>query len=156
MTPPLLRDISQKVHSNCFCTRCAKRGCVLRIDGAPQPFALIDMDCSEIPTRWNRSKKCDFVFLGGDSELLVAPIECKNGAPKSNTIVPQLREGAKVANELAPVGGATRFRPIAVFNGQLKRIERDRFLENRNRIKFRSKKIPIKLIRSGSDISKAV
>ena len=86
----------------------------------------------------------------------VAPVELTASAARVSKFLPQLSEGAKIADKLLPQNVQVRFRPVAAYGGELIRAERIRFLKPANHVAFRKKKVPIKLVRCGSPLTNAL
>ena len=83
-------------------------------------------------------------------------MELKRGKPNASQIVRQLQAGADIANRIVPNQAQIRFRPIAVYGGELRRIERDAMLKNANRIRFRNQRQLVKLVRCGTTLHNAL
>ena len=151
----LVERISKTVSPDCLATRCRKEGCSLVLTNAPTPNILIDMDHPKAPVDLNQSR-CDYLFIGGNSEAWLVPMELKRGKPNTSQIVRQLQAGSDVADRIVPDQAQIRFRPIAVYGGELRRIERDNMLKNANRIRFRSQRQLVKLVRCGTTLYNAL
>ena len=147
--------VSRTVSPNCCVTRCRKEGCSLSLSNAPSPHVLIDMDHPDAPVGLNETR-CDYIFIGGNSETWLVPIELKRGKPNASQIVRQLQAGANVANRIIPNQAQIRFKPVAVYGGELRRIERDTMLKNANRIRFRKQCQLVKLVRCRTTLYNAL
>ena len=86
----------------------------------------------------------------------VAPVELTTSAARVSKFLPQLRAGAAIAEKLLPQDARVRFRPIAAYGGELRRIERDNFLKSANRVRFRGKPELIRLVRCSSPLTNAL
>ena len=151
----IVSQVRERVSSECLVTRCQKEGCSLRLNNAPTPYILIDMDHPQTPVSQNE-RRCDYIFIGGGNDSWLAPMELKRGKPSASEIVPQLRASAIIADRIIPPGEQVRFRPIAVFGGDLNRIERERLLRDDNLIRFRDQRIPVRLLRCGRPLADAL
>ena len=143
---------------SCHATRCRDGGCSLSLQGAPDPKVLISLEHPAAPIDPNRPH-CDYLFVGGVDKAdgsWVAPIELTASAARVSKFLPQLRAGAEIADGLLPHGIRVRFRPIAAYGGELRRVERDNFLKSANRVHFRGKTTPIRLVRCGSPLTKVL
>ena len=123
----------------------------------PSQVLLLNLEHETAPVADN-APRCDYLFVGGDEKKgeWVAPVELTTSAARVSKFLPQLRAGAEIANDLIPRNLQVRFRPIAVYGGELRRIERDNFLKRANRVVFRNKPTPVKLVRCGSPLTKAL
>lgn len=120
-------------------------------------MALINLEHDAAPVGSN-APRSDFLFVGGhtpDAEW-VSPIELTAGSARVSKFLPQLRAGADIASKLIPRQIHVRFRPVAAYGGELRRSERDNFLKKTNYVTFRNMPTPVKLIRCGSPLSKAL
>ena len=147
--------IAARISDQCRSRRCRKNGCTLSMSRAPTPAILIDMDSSEAPQATSRTNRCDYLFFGG-TENWVVPLELKRGKPNASEIIPQLQSGANIADSLVPAGTDVTFRPVAVYGGQLTRIERNRLLARRNRIRFRDLRLLTTMVRCGTELAAAL
>ena len=145
------------VDDTCLVRKCQARGCQIRFDIAQDDFILIDMDC-----HLGSIKKCDYLFLGrdgGDSSILLAPIEMKRGKARASELLSQLRSGTEIADQLIPhLTGSrkatkVRFRPIAAYGRGLHSQERKKLRSQSYRIRFRGQIRSIGLVKCGSRIS---
>lgn len=150
------------VPDKCLVTRCQGSGCTVPMDIPNEAYVLVDIDCY---MRDPETKKCDFLFISSPergSAVIVAPVELKKGEAKSNTIIPQLKSGAKIAEQLIPKErdnlrlSQISFLPIAAYGGELRREQVKQFRKGSNRIKFRQQQQFVKLIKCGTPISKVL
>ena len=158
MSATVVGAVRSKTDPQCHVTRCRDGGCDLSMENAPAPRALIYLEHTAAPVESN-SPHCDYLFIGGGDSgngPWVAPIELTASAARVSKFLPQLRAGAKIADRLIPPGARVRFRPVAAYGGELRRIERDNFLKSANHVRFRGKTTPVKLVRCGSPLNKAL
>ena len=153
-----LEIVSEKTNKQCHVSSCSESRCSLSMKNAPEPSVLLSLEHDASPADAARPH-CDFLFVGGcDYERgeWVAPVELTTSAARVSKFLTQRRAGAEIANDLIPRNLQVRFRPIAVYGGELRRIERDNFLKRANRVVFRNKPTPVKLVRCGSPLTKAL
>lgn len=155
MTDVMAR-IGEVVSGDCLAAACRKKGCRLSLDGAPEPYLLVDMDHKHAPPPGAGQPKCDYIFFGWEKGLWVAPLELKRGRPNFGEIVRQLRSGADVAHRLVPVDVTVRFRPVAVHAGSVRTTELRRFRQEANRIRFRGQRELVRLVRCGKTLREAL
>ena len=158
MPTTVVETVLRKTNARCHATRCREGRCSLSLNGVPEPNVLISLDHPDSPVNVNQAR-CDYLFVGGEDEndgAWVAPIELTASAARVSKFLPQLRAGAAIAESLVPQSAQVQFRPVAVYGGELRRIERDNFLKSANRVRFRSKPEKIRLIRCGSPLTKAL
>lgn len=153
-----VETVRTKTDEQCHATTCRDGRCSLLLDDIPEPSILISLEHEAAPVQ-NNQEHCDYLFVGGSDEKKgpwVAPVELTASAARVSKFLPQLRAGADIADKLLPQNVQVRFRPVAVYDGELKRIERDGFLKPANHVVFRRKRVPIKLVRCRSPLTKAL
>ena len=119
---------------------------------------LISLEHEAAPVKAKQAH-CDYLFVGGNDEKggpWVAPVELTASTARVSKFLPQLRAGAGIADKLLPQNVQVRFRPVAAYGGELRRTERDGFLKRVNHVVFRRKPVPVKLVRCGSPLTKAL
>lgn len=158
MPTTVVDTVRDNTDPGCHATRCRDGSCSLSLQGTPEPKILISLEHSAAPIDPNRPH-CDYLFVGGTDRFggpWVTPIEMTASAARVAKFLPQLRAGAQIADRLLPSGVRVRFRPVAAYGGELRRIERDNFLKPANHVRFRGKTTPVKLVRCGSPLTKAL
>lgn len=91
-----------------------KEGCTVSLKGAPSPSVKIDMDNEKAPVRQNEPK-CDYIFIGGSSDVFFVPLELKKGKLDASDIVNQLQAGSNIAaTRIIPKREQVQFLPVAV------------------------------------------
>lgn len=158
MSSTIVDAVRSNANPSCHATRCRDGGCSLSLQETPDPKVLISLEHPEAPVDLNRPH-CDYLFVGGTDRFggpWVAPIELTASAARVAKFLPQLRAGSEIADRLLPPGVRVRFRPVAAYGGELRRIERDNFLKSANHVRFRGKTTPVKLVRCGSPLTKAL
>lgn len=160
MPVTVVETVRTKTNAQCHATTCRDGRCSLSLRGVPKPSVLISLEHEAAPVKREQTR-CDYLFVGGSDEKegpWVAPVELTASAARVSKFLPQLRAGAEIADKLLPqdVDAQVRFRPVAVYGGELKRIERAGFLKSANHVVFRRKRVSIKLVRCGSPLTKAL
>lgn len=158
MPVTVVETVRTKTNAQCHSTTCRDGSCFLSLREVPKPSVLISLEHEAAPVK-KKQARCDYLFVGGSDEKegpWVAPVELTASAARVSKFLPQLRAGAEIANKLLPQDVQVRFRPVAVYGGELKRIERDNFLKRTNHVVFRRKPVPIKLVRCGSPLTRAL
>ena len=158
MSAKAIDAVRSNTNPQCHATTCRDGRCSLTMSNAPEPSLLISLEHPAAPIDPNRPH-CDYLFVGGTNRSggpWVAPIELTASAARVSKFLPQLRAGAQIADRLLPASVSVRFRPIAAYGGELRRIERDNFLKPANHVRFRGKTTPVKLVRCGSPLTKAL
>lgn len=157
MPVTVVATVRTKTNAQCHATTCRDGRCSLSLDDIPEPSILISLEHKAAPVKKGQ-EHCDYLFVGGNNKKegpWVAPVELTASAARVSKFLPQLRAGADIADQLIQQV-QVRFRPVAVYGGELKRIERDGFLKPANHVVFRRKPVPIKLVRCGSPLTKAL
>ena len=133
-----------------------KEGCSVSLDGAPVPRLIVDLDKPGSPLG-PTVVRCDYLFVADDATAdWVSPLEYTRGQFRTSKFVPQLRAGAQAAEQLVPRNAAVNFCPIAVFGGGLHRAEQRRLKQPSNRVRFHGKSEPLRLIKCGEKLTKAL
>ena len=157
----LSNAVRAKVSEECLTTRCQKEGCKVslprngRFPDGQRPYVVIDMDHCESPAPEGR-KRCDFLFIGEyRNHEWVVPLELKRGKADASEIVPQLRAGASIAEEIVSNSVEIKFRPVAAYGGELRRHQLNLFRNKANRVKFGNQLEGVRLIRCGASLEQA-
>ena len=154
----VVKSVRERTDMKCHTTVCRDGSCSLSLEGAPEPSVLISLEHEAAPVKAKQAH-CDYLFVGGSDGKggpWVAPVELTASAARVSKFLPQLRAGADIADKLLPQNVQVRFRPVAAYGGELRRTERDGFLKSVNHVVFRRKKVPVKLVRCGSPLTKAL
>lgn len=157
MTSPL-EHLDTRIDSGCLVEGCSRRGCAAGLDGAPSPYRLIDLDHPDSPARASAGR-CDYLFIGeddGGAGLHVVPLELKSSGIRAGKVSSQLRAGAGIAERIVPGASSIRFVPVAAHGGKLHRRRFNELAKPANRVPFRGKRYPIRLIRCGEPLSAAL
>jgi len=147
----LVDQIKKNLSNECFKEgerKLTKENCTVSLTGAPMPAITIDMDNKKAPVRQTETR-CDYIFIGGSSDVLLVPLELMDGKPDTTKIVNQLQAGANIADtRIIPQYAQVQFRPVAFCGGKFHSVEIRRL--SRRKIRFRGKPYNIKLSRCGS------
>lgn len=146
-----VEDVRAQVDQQCLAQEMDKNGCAVRLDQAPKPFILIDLDHQAAPVK-RSSRKCDYLFFAseGTAGLWVVPVELKSTAVNANTASRQLQAGAKIAEGLVPGKSPVRFVPV-VARGR--KGHRKQYQElAKKRVMFRNERHAIEVIDCGTSL----
>ena len=140
---------------------CSDSGCTLTLSGAPQPYALIQVDDPHNPPpEVSGRRRCDYLFVGGEDGgdgPWVVPIELTTGGSKSGQqIMAQLNGGLAVADARLRTGIRFRLRPVLAYRRGIGRVVSDYLRKRANYIAFRGKAMPVKPVSCGSDLGSAL
>ena len=158
MATPAVDAITQATNRACHARRCSNSGCTLPLTGAPRTRVLVNLEHDQAPVS-RQEPHCDYLFVGDggdDDPEWVAPIELTTGRADSRKFLRQLTAGATVAERLIPRNIPVRFRPVAAYDGQMRRAERDNLLRQANKITFRDQSELVRVVRCGSPLMKAL
>ena len=152
----MLAQIDERVGTRCMVETMNKQGCAVTTDGVPTPFRLIDLDHAEAPVG-RAARKCDYLFVAADRErsgLVVAPLELKNSGLRAAAVVRQLREGARVAEEIVVAISPVEFLPVAVHG---RKVHRHAVQELRKaRVRFRKGRFSIAMMPCGDSLAAVI
>ena len=119
-----------------------KEGCGVRLDGAPTPRVVVDLDKPGAPLGPGETR-CDYLFFAESPSApgWLAPLELKGGRFQATGVQAQLQAGADAASGLLSQAVAVRFCPIIVSRGTRKN-EREKL--KRIRIRYRGAVEPVR------------
>ena len=150
--------VQENTDPACHARRCRNSGCSLSLTGAPQPRILINLEHHDSPVP-RQEPHCDFLLVAssenGNAEW-VAPIELTTGRADANKFIRQLTAGAAIADSLIPRGIPLLFRPVAAYDGEMRRAERDKLLNPVNKITFRNQRESVRAVHCRSPLAKAL
>ena len=158
MATPAVDAVTKGTNRACHARRCSNSGCTLTLSGAPRTRVLVNLEHDQAPVS-RQEPHCDYLFVsdGGDGNPeWVAPIELTTGRADSRKFLRQLTAGAAIADRLLPRNITLRFRPIAAYDGQMRRAERDNLLNPANKITFRNRSELVRVVHCGSPLMKAL
>lgn len=146
--------IRARIDPRCLTNKCKKDGCSVSLRCAPEPRVIIDLDrCASLVQR--NEKRCDYLFIGGNREVVLAPMELKRGRVDASEVVAQLRAGVRSAKKVVPKGLRVLFRPVVAY-GAIHKAERAELRKNANAIVFRTSKELVRLVKCSEPLSKAL
>lgn len=151
----LVSQIRRKLPNECFATgRLRKKGCSVSLKNAPTPSVTTDMDKPQAPVGQDETK-CDYIFIGGSSNVFLVPLELKRSKLDASDALKQLQAGANIADtRIIPKGEGVQFQPVAVCGGKIHRNERRRL--SQRQIRFRGKHSNIQLLKCGDSLIKVL
>ena len=150
----LTAAVRAKVGEKCLARHCNKQRCRVSLSGAPTPNLLIDFDKRGAPLS-EQEQRCDYLFIAEDDERgWIAPLELKSGSLDASEVAGQLRAGAEAAERLVPRSerSKTRFRPVAVYGGELRTAQRNKLRQGNNLVRFHGKAEVVRTIRCGQPL----
>lgn len=154
----LVGTVHGMVNNTCIENRGIKKeGCSVSLKDAPQPRLIIDFDKPGSPLGKNQTR-CDYLFVAEDPSKSgwVVPLELKKGQLDTSGIVRQLKAGAYAASQLVPNTMAVNFRPVVAYGGGIHTAERNALKANRNKVRFHGTAEPVRLIKCGEQLTKAL
>ena len=149
----LVSTAIDRTDKRCHVRACREPGCSLTLKGLPDPFVLL-LEHPAAPVA-KSAPRCDFLFVGTDEEKSewVVPIELTASAARVSKFLPQLRAGADIANRILPM--RLNFAPsqptVESFDERTRQLSKQA-----NHVVFRNRATPVKLIRCGSPLTKAL
>jgi len=146
----LVNQIKQNLSDKCIAKRkYRKEGCSVSLEKAPEPFIMIDMDKPQAPVRQNETK-CDYIFIGGSSNVFLVPLELKRGKLDAGDIVKQLQAGANIAaTRIIPKREQVQFLPVAVCR-KFSRAEIRRL--SQRKIRFKTQTSDVQFLKCGQPL----
>ncbi len=155
----VLEFVREKVDEECIADQCSKEGCRVNIARQLKPYLLIDMDSEESPAP-KQGKRCDYLFVSEPERgpCWIVPMELQQGSPEAEKILPQLRAGARIAEEITPQNlnrSNAKFRPVVAYgkDKQMTRRESNRF--KRENVSFQDRREPVRFMRCGERLTKS-
>ena len=151
----LVERIRENLPNECLAKgKYRKKGCSVSLQKAPVPFIMIDMDKPQAPVKQNDTK-CDYIFIGGSSNVFLVPLELKRGKLDASDVVRQLQAGANIAdNRIIPKRESVQLLPVAICGGKFHRAEIRRL--SQHKIRFRGKPSNVQLLKCGDPLTKAL
>ena len=134
--------------------RYSKEGCSVSLQDAPTPCIMIDIDKAQALVKGHETK-CDFIFIGGSNNVLLAPLELTKKELKASKVVKQLQAGANLADaHIIPAGEQVKFQPVAYCGGKIHRAEKRRLLQSK--IRFKNQSSNVQLLKCGQPLIEAL
>ncbi len=146
--------IACMVPGSCRTSHCDKDKCRVDLDEAPQVRIIVDMDCTALSIS-NAVKRCDYLFVGQDSNVTwVAPIELKSGKFSVSAVLEQLEGGIRMANMWLPQGISFQFVPVLACRKTPHRKDIERLRARKLRLRGQRKSIAV--IKCGDRLREAL
>lgn len=153
----LVNQIKRDLPNECFIKgkrELTKENCTVSLKGAPTPSITIDMDNKKAPVRQTETR-CDYIFIGGSSNVFLVPLELKRGKLDASDALKQLQAGANIAAaRIIPKGEQVQLLPVAVCGGKFHRAEIRRL--SQRKIRFRSQSSNVQLLKCGQRLIDAL
>lgn len=155
----VLEDVKANVRSRWIASRCDGKQCSVKLDNAPRPFVLTQMDrltAIDIEAFGLGERRCDYVYIAGryqEKDVLIVPIELKSGGYKTREVSEQLQAGAEFAERVVPSVCSFVFVPVVAAPTTARRYL---FRQLRHGVAFRGVKRPPELIRCGERLRTAL
>ena len=152
----LVDAVRDRVWEQCLVEECDKNGCSVSLDGAPQPYLVIDLDEPSSPAG-RSERRCDYLFIADErsNRSWVAPMEIKNSEMKVSRVIRQLRAGARVAQKLVSSSSAISFRPVAVVR-EIHKDAREKLRKRDSEVSFRGRSERIRVLVCGDPLTNAL
>ena len=156
MPSEIVDSIKKSIDSRCHATSCSDSGCLLQLEDAPQPYALIGLESQYSPA--NKAKPhCDYLFVGGvdyeDGGPWLVPIEL--GKKSASSLLAQLRGGASIAEGLLPKSAQLRFKPVYAHTG-IPRYDYEVLRKNSSKVRFGNANVSVITVRCGTRLVDAL
>ena len=151
----LVAAVRKKVDDACVTNgRLQKEGCSVKLRDAPPTRLIIDFDRPGSPLGPDQ-KRCDYLFVAAVTGKLgwVVPLELMSGRVDASKVVGQLQAGACAAEQLVPSNLTISFHPVLASGGGMHKSERTAM---RKKVVFRGYSEPIRRIRCGDQLTKAL
>ena len=152
----LVERIKKNLPAGCIRKRkrYSKEGCSVSLQDAPTPCIMIDIDKAQALVKGHETK-CDFIFIGGSNNVLLAPLELTKKELKSSKTVRQLQAGADIAaTRIIPKSEPVQFQPVAYCGGKIHRAEKRRLLQSK--IRFKNQSSNVQLLKCGQPLIEAL
>ena len=148
----LVEIVRARVCGKCIAKRCKKGDCRVSLKDVPKQHLIIDFDKPGSPLG-KAEKRCDYLFVASEStdRNWLVPLELKKSSVDAKEVVKQLKAGADIAKKFVPSNIKVNFRPVVAHRGMHK-AEREEIKKERNKIRFRNLKEPVRLINCGDKL----
>ena len=146
----VLDGIRSQVGEKNLAVSCGRDKCRVCMTDVPFPRVVIDVDLA-LPDPKMEEKRCDYVlfFIGADKGTLVTvPMELKSGDVDASDAFDQLQQGAEFAERLTTTAFRSICRPVLLHGKGIDKYQYKKL--NRSKVRFRGKKLTIKMDRCGS------
>ncbi len=140
-----LEEIRQRIGQNATksYTRSGCRVSMANLRSKPTNRVVLDVDLAS-PTDKAKTNQCDLILFHIDDAqngLVGVPMELKGGGVDASEVIVQLREGARLVDNLVPKDVNINLVLVLVHGGNMHKSRRNKL--RTARIKFRNEEFPI-------------
>lgn len=119
----LIDIVTPKIPRKCRVHYCDRDCCSISLDTAPDNILLVDMDCSALGIRRDKSK-CNYLAIVEEKgSIWVAPIELKSGRVKAVKAIRQLQAGASFLEQIIPERSLFELVPIVAYGRNIHPVD---------------------------------
>ena len=149
MMSEVLSEIRKRIGEGNLMRSCGDRRCRVDMTGVPRERIVVNVDTAFLANP-SASKRCDRILIYGDTvknRLVVALIELKSGTFKATDVSEQLQGSVDLFAGLIPQVLEVTYVPILFYGKGISKLQRRDL--NRNPVRFRNQKFPIRLKKCG-------
>ena len=149
MMSEVLSEIRERFKEESLINSCGDRRCRVDMTDIPRERIVINVDSAFSADRIT-GKRCDQVLVYGDAakhRLVVALIELKSGTFKATDVSEQLQGSINLFAGLIPQVLEVTYVPVLFYGRGISKLQRRDL--NRNPVRFRNQKFPIRLKKCG-------
>lgn len=149
MMSEVLSEIRERVGEGNLMSSCGDRRCRVDMTGVPRGRIVVNVDTAFLANQ-SASKRCDRILIYGDTvknRLVVALIELKSGTFRATEVCQQLQGSVGLFSDLIPQVLEITYIPILFHGKGVSKLQRKDI--NRNPVRFRNQKFPIRLKKCG-------
>jgi hypothetical protein len=150
MMSEVLSEIRRRIGEENLMNSCSGRGCRVDMADVPSNRIVVDVDRA-FPLNQSRGKRCDRILIYGDpvkNRLVVTLIELKSGTFKATDVFEQLQGSIDLFSSLIPQVLETTCIPVLFHGKGVSKLQHRDI--NRNPVRFRNQKFPIRLNKCGA------
>ena len=149
MMSEVLSEIRKRIGEGNLMRSCGDRRCRVDMTGVPRERIVVNVDTAFLANQ-SASKRCDRILIYGDTvknRLVVALIELKSGTFRATDVSEQLQGSVDLFAGLIPQVLEVTYVPILFYGKGISKLQRRDL--NRNPVRFRNQKFPIRLKKCG-------
>ena len=149
MMSETLSEIRTRVGEGNLTSSCGDRRCRIDMTGVPRERIVVNVDTAFLENQ-SASKRCDRILIYGDTvknRLVVALIELKSGIFRATEVCEQLQGSIGLFSDLIPQVFEITYISILFHGKGVSKLQRKDI--NRNPVRFRNQRFPIRLRRCG-------
>ena len=149
MMSGVLSEIREQIGENNLINSCSGRGCRVDMTDVPRERIVVNVDTA-FPANQSVGKRCDRILIYGDAtanRLVMVFIELKSGTFKATETCEQLQGSVGLLSDLIPKALETTCIPILFHGKGVSKLQRKDI--NRNPLRFRNQRFPIRLSKCG-------